>query len=335
MIDWDNVTCGLEIELPRSHHSTVEGVSEIIPLSPHDDGSLRRESYLIANNVCVLPLQRDGRDVVSYGMVPQRAYGLELVTSATKVKDIRERIPIVSRHYKHLPKDDTCSLHVHVDIADQPWRYVQRIFHWAYALEAVLFRLSCAGKLHRGITNDYQFCRPLSMPIGAIWGRARGPLILWNDFINATTSSQMAFAWGRTDLYYDEEWSIPHYVAHRYHMVNLMSCFRLGTFEWRLFDPLYEFFDLFFEVVIAVHKLAEKGSPEFQPMLLGTSPDITSDAVCELLGVDISPLWGDVWCPAPQRINPDAHTGGMTFNRAGAHTIRFDSGSDTDPLFMR
>lgn len=339
-MDWEQVTIGLEIEMPRSHPDTVIGLHDLLPIDIHDDGSLRKTSYLLGTTqFCVLPITNDaGYDVICSGMYQQRAYGLEIISKPLPVATAREKLPLLARHYKHLPKDNTCSFHLHVDIAGQPWRYVQRLFEWVYHLEAVLFRLSCAGKVHRGVFNDYQYCRPLSNPIGAVWGRTRGPLILIEDLITAPTSSAMAFAWGRTDQYYatdDDRWSIPHYIAHRYHMVNLMSCFRIGTFEWRLFDPLYEYLDIFLDVVLAIHKLAYDSRPDFDPMLLGSRPGITMDEVSEILHLDIHRLWGEDWPDVPTRKFPDAHTGAMIFNKALPITIPHDTGRDIDPLYIR
>ena len=116
-------------------------------------------------------------------------------------------------------------------------------------------------------------------------------------------------------------------------MINLVAVMRLGTLEWRLFDAVYSQLPFFIDLVMAVHTLAE--DPDFDPArILYPKPALLNDKashgqvslgqLCEVLGMDLSPLWGRMWMPPTQGVTRRSHYNAMTlpsFNHTSLQTV--------------
>lgn len=317
--------------------------------SVHNDGSIRGETYRVGDLAIIPELDATGRVILSQGMQRADPVGLEIVTSPYPYEDMRYIAEKFTYYLASTPQTPRTSIHVHVDVGDLPWTTVKNVVLWAHALEAPLYRIACGGGIHRGARmyqgdyTDHKYARPLSSPIYCAWSKSRSPVIDWDQLISSDTASKFAASWGRLDMFWTGERQLVHYSPHRLHMINLASVLRQGTLEWRLFDGLYNQLTVFVEVVNSIHNLAMSGPPEFEPMLLGTTPDISADWISQLLNTDINTAWGTAWQdPCRDRklfhhyqdvpvLIPVAQSAVQNiYNR-----FEFDSGESTFPMFRR
>ena len=356
-----NPTVGIEVEFYNLGPNALRDLDFGIPSNNHDDGSVRDTTYKIVDidgtEQSIFPNFVKGRPIMASGLYQDRNYGLEWVSAPVNYEDLKNPLRHMSELLVTVPQTPRTSIHVHVDIANVPWRKIQNLLNWVYRLEAVLFRLSCGGMKHRGerfyrdkndggeaTYTDYRFCRPLSDPIGCYWvsreqiGKKVSPLVLINKMLNANSASEFLAYWGRLDLYAEEQ-RLPHYCGHRLHMINLASIFRYGTIEWRLFDAIYGKIDKIVDLVIAMHELAYSGaSPDFSPMILGFNYDMDIYEVNRLLNIDVSSLWGKRWPAGTKTKNRKPHYGDIAVHKIEETPIvklLHDDGSDNVPLFMR
>ncbi len=320
-----------------------------LEFTTHDDGSVRGPTYT-AGHLSVFPQHNElGRPILSAGMQAGPRYGLELVTRPYEYYEFLPLMDKAALVLSHLPQTSRTSVHIHVDVAGEPWTYVRNVLLWAHALEAILFRLSCGGGIHRGsrehegTPNDHRYARPLSSPIAIDWEGTTKPLIVWNKLAKATTASEFVAAWGRLDLYWNA--GLAHYCPHRLHMLNLASVMRQGTLEWRLFDGLYEHLGSFARTVYAVHRLASEGEPDFSYVLGcdAAGPAVDHQWVSRLLDFDCEPMWGSNWQTACANKLLRSHYNDApslpAFASRGVQTINnkriVDSGSSDFALFTR
>lgn len=294
-----NTTMGAELEFSKIGTAATVGLEKWLQFSTYNDGSLRDATY-IAGNIAVYPQEDErGRPILSIGMREQNAYGLEIVTSPYPYAQFIPVMQKAAQFFGHIPQNSRASIHIHVDMLGETWREIRNVLIWAHALEAVIYRVASTGNIHRGCRsyqgapNDHKFARPLSDPIGVYWHSRVKPLIDWPRLVAAETASEFLSAWGRLDA----SWSIgmEHYVPHRLHMVNLTALMRQGTLEWRVFDGIYRYVDIFVEFVYRIHRLANSGQmPDFV-FPLGSSPEVDATWVSKLLDMDVSLVWGDNW----------------------------------------
>ncbi len=304
-------TMGAEIEFSRIGTAATAGLENWLRFTTYNDGSLRNTTY-VAGNLAIYP-QEDarGNPILSLGMREQNPYGLEIVTSPYPYAEFLPLMQKAAQIFGHIPQNSRTSIHVHVDAAEETWQEVRNVLIWARALEAIIYRLAAAGGTHRGCraymgdSNDHKFARPLSDPIGVHWGSRVKPLIDWAMLTKATTASEFVAAWGRLDIHWGG--SLEHYVPHRLHMINIAPLLRLGTIEWRIFDGIYRYIDLFIELVYRIHQLANSGQmPDFA-FDLGTLPNVDAEWVSKLLNMDVGLLWGDNWQTGCLRRVPLSH----------------------------
>jgi hypothetical protein len=328
------------------HASAVECVNPWLNCTVHDDGSVRDTTYR-AGTIPIYPEFDGDTPVLSAGMSPDRRYGLEIVVNPYAYAEFLDKMYKFQLYFDHVPQTPRTSIHIHVDVAGESWKYIRNVLLWAYALEAPIFRMACDGGTHRGERifngepNDHRYARPLSDPIGIESNGRLVPLIDWTQLVEAETASEFVAAWGRFDIFWNP--GIAHYCPHRLHMINLASVQRQGTLEWRVFDGIYGKIAYFAQLVYAIHDIASKGEPDFAPMLLGSQPNIDAVWLSRLLNIDCEMLWGTQW-PRPVRTHalrshyPDAPRIPSTAEHP-VNSIRVirtnDNGSDNFPLFRR
>lgn len=306
-----DTTMGAEIEFSKLGTAATTGLENWLRFTTYNDGSLRDTTY-IAGNIAVYPQEDEsGNPILSLGMREQNPYGLEIVTSPYPYTQFLPIMQKAAQFFGHIPQSSRASIHIHVDALHETWQEVRNVVLWARALEAVIYRLAAAGRVHRGcrsyqgVSNDHKFARPLSAPIGIHWGTRQKPLIDWDHLISAKSASEFVAAWGRLDIYWSN--GLEHYVPHRLHMLNIASLLRLGTVEWRIFDGIYQYIDLFVELVYRIHRLANSGQvPDFR-FDLGMKPPIDAAWVSKLLDMDVSMLWGENWQSGCLNTMPMSH----------------------------
>jgi len=292
-------TVGSELEFFRLGTNATDGLKPWLRFHLHNDGSVRDHTYL-AGTLPVIPQETErGAPILSAGMKQQQPYGLEIITEPYTFEEFRPISQKLAYFFSTTPQNPRTSIHVHVDANNESWKDVQHLCIWFKALEAIIYRVACGGALHRGCRsyqgspNDHKFARPLSAPIGVQWGSKVGPLVRWPDLVAATSASEFVAAWGRLDQYWSS--GLEHYMPHRLHGLNIASILRTGTIEWRVFDGLYQYFDILVDFVYHVHQLAAKRQlPDFD-FVLGSAPKVDVDWVNNLLDMDVSQLWGENW----------------------------------------
>lgn len=303
----EDTTFGVEVEFYRLPNVAADGWRKWLRFACHDDGSLRDKTY-VAGDLAVFPQEDErGLPILSAGMqLVKKNIGLEVVTEPYAYGELLGKMRKLSYYCASIPQSPRSSIHVHVDADGMTFEYIKNLLLWVHALEAPIFRISCGGGIHRGAReyqgayNDHRYARPLSAPIGVSWGGIDlADLIIWQDIVSAATASELMAAWGRLDAFWRQ--GFEHYWPHRLHMINISSILRQGTIEWRIFDGLYSYMDTIVEFVYRMHKLAERGAPDFE-FVLGSKPGIDAQWFSILLDMDISQLWGDNWqtgCKTP------------------------------------
>ena len=333
-----NPTVGVEIELLGVDPTTITSYMPECRYAIHDDRTVRRANYVCATSGLAL--------VSTELMVPTNsrnggAFGTELVIGPHSVEEMLNILTELSEWIGHLPAEGDTSVHIHVDVGNKSWRYIQNLVLWCYALEAYLYRLAAGGGVHRGEVNSYQYVRPLSCPIT----RDDMPLIKMQMLANARSATGFVAAWGRLDLFWNNRLYRPgHYIPHRLHGWNLHSVLRRGTFEWRLNNGIYEHMPLLLNIALAVHKLAVNPVPGWiKPVILGMEADNRS-FIEDLLQLDLSKLWGNRTPGFPDLVFLEGHYRNFTqqlYNTTDYppaviyNNSSYDDGSDEFPLYVR
>jgi hypothetical protein len=308
----------MEIEFESLPREAIEPIKQRWRCKVADDRTVRGKTYLTSDGVPIR-LQRRSRDnnddgddedgggaVIRPSGVREGNYiGLEVVTEPYEEDVAMQIAEFVSRMYGHIPQTSNTSVHIHVDVGGKRWVYIQNVIRWVYHLEMPLLRMAAAGGKHRGgrydrqdggdAYNDYRFTRPLSAPIAAAYPRAARPVLDIPSLLAAKSASEMMAYWGRMDIMStDGDLRGSHYVPHRLHMLNLLAVMRQGTLEWRMFDGVYKRIPDFLRLVMRIHAIAETATPDFAPMLLGSTPPayLNAEWLSHKLGMDVTRLWG-------------------------------------------
>lgn len=130
------------------------------------------------------------------------------------------------------------SFHVHVNVSQSiPLFAVQNLLRITFILEAILFRLGGMGRINRGVTNNYCFCRPFlgkgPPVIQQKWGNGKVSNIPICDpmkMLNAE-SKEKFFEYFGDSLYFAQH--NVRYVTQRYMCVNFFPILTQGSFEFR------------------------------------------------------------------------------------------------------
>lgn len=192
--------------------------------------------------------------------------GAELVTRPLPYEEARILGNMIAEHFKHVPFTPEASIHIHVGMINRPWIEVYKVLLLFLYLEQGYYHLAAGGQKHRGehhrrrfelnpIYDDYRYCRPLSVPIAVRDASDADevlPCINVPALLTAKSATDLLVAWGRLD----QMRTVPHYLPHRLMGLNLCSMMRLGTLEWRIFDPRYELLPYFIDLVVDSHRLA-------------------------------------------------------------------------------
>jgi hypothetical protein len=124
------------------------------------------------------------------------------------------------------------SLHVHVNVGKETLTLheLQSIFRWATRLESAFYRIGSFGQVHRGIENNYNYCRPLTKegPLIVETPKGYGQIVKIKDLLEADTMDEFWSRYGDTINSLDKK-----YVAIRYHWFNMFPYWKLGTMEFR------------------------------------------------------------------------------------------------------
>lgn len=285
-------TSGIEIEIPgvppdgiTEHVNRVSGLE----FQYSDDGSVRGDVQTI-DNIPILALGK--KKHLPNGYRSGRAYGLELVSRPYSWAMWKERSPIVGEVLSRIPNDlaMNASIHVHIDTANLPWTFVRNLVKWYYKLEALVYRISALGMVHRGVYNDYKFTRPLSAPICWYDDGTLMPIMNIGDVMAAKSASQLMKSWGRLDLSWGE---IPHYCPQRLHVLNLVPLQTLGTTEVRAYNGEYRYLPFIIDFSFSMFNLAMEQDADDYPHthLLGDAPELSEQHYSNLLQLDFGKIF--------------------------------------------
>jgi hypothetical protein len=207
------------------------------------DGSCSESAFSYPNGGP--PLELDHRATADLWGLRETTRGGELVspelntTSPDWFSSVEQVLAILAEKEEGQisPKS---SVHVHVNIGNGvvfPMRYFHNFLKIANFVEDALFRLSCGeNKTHRGITNNFQYCRPNSSPpCTHVYGSEALICPSFDMDLLAKTQrpEDIHKALGRLDLYTTK------YVPARYVGINFVSMFTLGSIEFRTFNASF------------------------------------------------------------------------------------------------
>lgn len=328
---------GMEVEFVGLSSQAAEVITTKYKCSVGDDGSTRTPTWFMGD----IPVHNPGKlrstSVMPSGVRTGRSIGLEIITPPMEDETAYEFCQDIAFWYRDIRYDPRTSIHMHVGMEGRTWKEIRNLILWCAALEYPLYRMSAAGNTHRGETNSYKFCRPLSSPIYATFTDTLGhqPLVDIEALRNAKSASQMYAAWGRLD-YFSSERNLPHYSPHRLMGFNLYSTLRLGTFEWRIFDGRYRKIGYFYDLVKAVHALADEQEAPKECDTLKSSRHLSRDQVRDLFrGANfVDKLWGDDSHVGPCRPKVESlvhHYSGITIpstKRVSLCPVRSTSGRE-------
>jgi len=300
---------GLEVEIPGITRAAAEAARDFGRMDIHNDGSLRIPTYAIKESgQCVLPMKNKAASfIIPSGCAPidmggRGGFGAEIVTSPYPYRDMLGIAKKIGEYFGHIPTHPRASIHVHVDVGNRPWRYVQNVIRWFVHLEAPLYRIAAFNERHRGElafegeANNHRYARPITNSI-YMYNRDKNDELVASinvaDLLEAKTASSMLKAWGRMDRLWRGADS--KYIPHRLHGLNITPIQYQGTLEWRIFNGSYRHTALIIELVNAIHEIALKSTPDFKPMYLGGKYEFSAKDFYNIVGVDVSHVWGKKW----------------------------------------
>lgn len=286
MTDITPLSVGIEVELRGEHVNAVPRMIRRMTTT-FDDRSVRTKTYLVTttHGVCsLIPCTAELEDLLSNHRVlascientrcvNTTTYGTELITGVLPDYQARIFMQMIASYYGDYPYTPEASIHIHVDMRNQPWVEVYKVILLFYAYEQGIYHMACASTIHRGeqqrrrfnaqpVVDDYRYCRPVSVPIRIRYATRDDeeitiPLINTELLLEARTASDLCAAWGML-----ANFQRSHYCPHRLHGINLASVLRQGSLEWRVFDAHYKHAPAFLDLVLAFHKAAQAMSVE-------------------------------------------------------------------------
>lgn len=237
-----NRTFGVEVELPNMPVESVRGMFEAVSfgreLDYHDDGSVRGES-LNLGGVAAQPMQTRRGNVPVFAARANRRFGLEVVTSPLSFQRALEFGAAVRKVMGHMRTMPSAGIHIHVDAGNDPWTVAQNLMEVMWRLERPLIAMSALRGVHRGASNNFKFCRPMSQPIHwFLSGRSRDtqPLYQMSSVLAARTATELVRAYGNMHMAARNNM---HYTPHRLGIFNPYAILRKGTYEFRLWPARY------------------------------------------------------------------------------------------------
>jgi hypothetical protein len=299
---------GLEIEVPGVARSQLQEFvrryldsSCVFEIS--DDGSIRDTNYGFNDQthfLSVLPISVGKERILPVGVSALDTRGPEIVTSPYTIETMKVYANQFASALYKIPDTPRASIHGHIS-EFRDWRHIQNLLRWFYYLEAPLYRLAGFGRRHRGEQRfdgerqDYNYCRPLSNPIGYMKNGRLTPLLDIDKILQADSYAQMLYHWGRLD-FWQYDGGLGHYCPHRLHGINIVPLLRQGTVEFRLWNGVYRFLPEVVDIMEALFDLSRDCTVPFStPMVLGGKYDIDADQVSDILGVKINHIWGKTW----------------------------------------
>jgi hypothetical protein len=124
------------------------------------------------------------------------------------------------------------SVHVHINIGNQlNLHTLKSILVWGQLLEALIYRIFSVGNEHRGVVNNFNYCRPITSfgpPCVILSKQRHGNIFYVNDLLNSSSEDDFWMKMGDSINTNSKRMHPARYV-----WLNLMSNWKYGTLEWR------------------------------------------------------------------------------------------------------
>ncbi len=184
-------------------------------------------------NIYFLPKERVGGELISQPPIDTKVKGWQ--ENIKRLCNLLQEEEFIKPSYR-------CSFHVHVNVDRFEYETLMSMIQWAALLEAIMFRIGSLGGTHRGVFNNFNYCRPITY---------RGPqvvkipdgysqVMLLEDLLQAQDLNDFFLRYGdslhNTDMKY-------HPV--RYSWINLFKLIQKErTIEFRIFNQTLDPMDI-------------------------------------------------------------------------------------------
>ncbi len=227
------VTVGLEIEV-----SNISFTRKIMEDIARIDFKLTRDASVEGSIQC-MPNALVFTDSTKFDMLEKISVGGEIVsppidTSKENWQYNLFKLMEILQEEKFIEPSNRCSFHIHVNIDDFDLKDLLSMVKWASLLESTMFRIGSFCKEHRGIDNNYNYCRPITQKgpqvIKTLDGFAQ--VMILDDLLQAKNIDDFLVRYG--DAYHNLDMK---YHPVRYSWFNLFKLFqREKTIEYRVFN---------------------------------------------------------------------------------------------------
>lgn len=223
-------TIGVELEFVLPSRGEFKGAIKRLPsgFSLVSDGSVRTYREEINSNGLINPLTTSRIEC-----------GGEIVSPPLEIENIGVFYPIFKVLYYDLLEvpHATTSIHIHVYAGDLSHEQLLKLYRNSLKWEEFFFNVATPKDqtCHRGIHNDFIYCRPLESPPWArdCSSRTEGSSI--GKILETESFSQMLYTLGNWTLRRNK-WHPPRYVG-----INFCSLHEHQTVEFRVFNSTQDF----------------------------------------------------------------------------------------------
>lgn len=200
-----------------------------------------------------------------------------------------------------LDQDDRASLHVHVSYEHMLEKTINalRLF---LNFEEHFYIIGCMGNFHRGLENDYKYCRPIGNGVQYVNTNIGVTKCFDLDMIlnNVKNFNDLWYALGRADQQ-ENKWH-----PARYYGFNLLARKNLRTLEFRVFNSTtnYKYVIAAINLCVAFCEKAAAEKVVHKPTLLGSGTAKFSDLEYFDLSQETMQILRTIWIKSPRPLQP-------------------------------
>ena len=243
-------TFGVEIEFVTSTRREIQGkIPERFSLV--SDGSVRNYSTPVGQNGLFF---FEGQSEIECGG--------EIVSPPLEISEIgvfRDVFKLLAAEMLEVAHATT-STHIHVYAGDLSHQEKLTLFFKALEWESFFFNVSVpwGQEKHRGVENDFIYCRPLTSPPYTQWAGSENKSSSYGNMNMANTPERMWYALGNWRARRNK-WHPPRYVG-----INFCSLFERNTVEFRMFNSTTNFklFHSWVSLCLGFVESRGEGAPE-------------------------------------------------------------------------
>lgn len=225
---------GLEIELQNTFISNeLKNKINKIGFSVIHDASVK-SIYPTLGDIPLYKFSEEDGDIFS--VLELKEFGGELIsriidtTSDNFMLALERLCNLLTVEGSYSPR---ASIHVHINVGHARLFSIytlKSMIRWMTRMESTFFRIGSFGQIHRGIENNYNYCRPICLkgPLIVQTPKGFGQIFSTKDLIEAKVSNEFWNRYGDCNNFADRK-----YHPVRYHGFNLLSLFKYGTLEYR------------------------------------------------------------------------------------------------------